>query len=33
MHHGILMWGNRVIVPTKLRDRVLKTLHEGQLGL
>ena len=26
------MWGNRVIVPTKLRGRVLETLHEGHMG-
>lgn len=32
-HHGILMWGNRVVVPTKLRERVLKTLHEGHIGM
>ena len=32
MHHGILMWGNRVIVPTKLRGRVTETLHEGHMG-
>lgn len=23
------MWGSRVVVPTKLRERVLETLHEG----
>ena len=33
MHHGILMWGNRVIVPTKLRGRVMETLHDGQEGM
>ena len=32
-HHGILMWGNRVIVPTKLRGRVMETLHEGHMGI
>ena len=32
MHHGILMWGNRVIVPTKLRGRVMETLHGGHMG-
>ena len=32
MHHGVLMWGSRVIVPTKLRGRVLETLHEGHMG-
>ena len=33
MHHGILMWGSRVVVPTKLRERVLGTLHEGHIGM
>lgn len=34
VHHGeILMWGTRVIVPLKLRDRVLHTLHEGHIGM
>ena len=32
MHHGILMWGNRAIVPTKLQGRVMETLHEGMSG-
>ena len=27
------MWGSRVVVPTKLREKVLKTLHEGQIGM
>ena len=32
MHHGFLMWGNRVIVPTNLRGRVLYALHDGHMG-
>ena len=27
IHHGILMWGSRVVVPAKLRERGLETLH------
>ena len=33
VHHGVLMWGSRVVVPVKLRDRVLETLHEGHIGM
>lgn len=33
IHNGVLMWGSRVIVPNKLRNRVLDTLHEGHLGM
>ena len=34
VHQGqILMWGNRVIVPRKLQDRVRETIHEGHLGV
>ena len=33
IHHGVLMWGSRVVVPTKLRQRVLETLHEGHIGM
>ena len=33
IHHGILMWGSRVVVPTKLRERVLETLHKGHMGM
>ena len=32
-HQGVLMWGSRVVVPTKLRARVLETLHEGHPGM
>ena len=27
------MWGSRVVVPAKLRERVLATLHEGHIGM
>ena len=27
------MWGSRVIVPAKLRERVLETLHEGHTSM
>ena len=34
VHHGeILMWGTRVIVPQRLRERVLHTIHEGHIGM
>ena len=33
INHGILMWGSRVVVLTKLRERVLETLHEGHIGM
>ena len=33
IHHGVLMWGSRVVVPAKLRERVLETLHEGHIGM
>ena len=32
VHQGIIMWGTRVVVPLKLRSRVLETLHEGHTG-
>ncbi|XP_061177726.1 uncharacterized protein K02A2.6-like [Saccostrea echinata] len=32
-HQNCLMWGNRVVVPEKLRDRVLQDLHEGHIGI
>ena len=28
-----LLWGSRVVVPTKLRDKVLKELHQGHPGI
>ena len=30
--NGLLFKGHRLIVPEKLRDRVLKTIHEGHIG-
>ena len=33
VHKEILLWGTRVIVPTKLQDRVLQTLHDGHIGV
>ena len=30
---GCVMWGTCVIVPPKLRSRVLESLHEGHLGV
>ncbi|XP_048856680.1 uncharacterized protein K02A2.6-like [Brienomyrus brachyistius] len=31
--HGCIMWGTRVVVPPKLRSRVLGALHDGHLGV
>lgn len=33
VHQGCIMWGSRVIVPAKLRSRVLEVLHEGHIGV
>lgn len=33
MHQGVLMWGARVIIPSKLRAPILETLHEGHSGM
>ena len=33
LHDGCLMWGIRVIIPSKLRNKVLDELHEGHLGV
>ena len=30
--NGLLFKGHRLIVPEKLRDRVLQTIHEGHFG-
>lgn len=30
---GCIMWGSRVVVPPRLRSRVLTALHEGHLGV
>ena len=29
---GILLWGIRVIVPSKLKDQVLQEIHQGHPG-
>ena len=33
VHCGVLMLGQRVVIPVKLRDQVLTELHEGHLGI
>ncbi|XP_062606687.1 uncharacterized protein K02A2.6-like [Saccostrea cucullata] len=33
IHNGCLLWGMRVVVPTKLRDHILKELHLGHIGV
>ncbi|XP_053229004.1 uncharacterized protein K02A2.6-like [Podarcis raffonei] len=33
MHKGCLLWGDRVIIPAPLRNRVLETLHMGHPGM
>jgi hypothetical protein len=33
IHQGCLMWGGRVIVPQKLRQRILDQLHEAHSGV
>ena len=30
---GCILWGRRVIMPTKLRDQVLKKVHEDHPGV
>lgn len=30
---GVLMWGLRIVVPMKLRHKMLEELHEGHLGI
>ena len=30
---GCILWGERVVVPEKLRKRILQDLHEGHLGI
>ena len=32
-HKGFLLWGNRVIIPSKLQQKVLEALHIGHLGI
>ena len=33
LHQGCLIWGMRIVVPEKLRSRVIDELHEGHLGI
>ena len=33
VHCGVLMLGHRVVIPVKLRNKVLSELHEGHLGI
>lgn len=33
VHNGALWWLGRMIIPEKLRDKILKRLHEGHLGI
>lgn len=32
-YEGVLLRGSRIVIPTKLRDRVLKAAHEGHPGI
>ena len=33
VHQGCIMWGSRVVVPTKLRRQILEVLHESHIGV
>ncbi|XP_021359256.1 uncharacterized protein K02A2.6-like [Mizuhopecten yessoensis] len=33
VQQGCLLWGIRVIIPSSLRDEVLRVIHEGHLGV
>ena len=33
VHQGCIMWGSRVVIPTKLRSEVLQVLHESHVGV
>ena len=33
VEQGCLLWGARVVVPSKLQDRVLDELHDGHIGI
>ena len=33
IYRGCLMWGIRVIIPTKYRDQILDEIHSGHLGI
>ena len=31
VHQGCILWGIRVVIPSKLQERVLEELHDGHL--
>ena len=33
LHQGCVIWGFRVVVPEKLRSRIIEELHEGHVGV
>ena len=33
LHDGCIMWGERVVIPRKLRGQILQDIHEGHLGV
>ena len=33
LHQGCVIWGLRVVVPEKLRSRIIEELHEGHVGV
>ena len=33
VHQGCIMWGSRVVVPTKSQSQVLEVLHESHIGV
>ena len=33
VHQGCILWGMRVVIPNKLKDRVLEELHDGHMGV
>ena len=33
LQDGCLLWGSRVVIPTALRDKVLRLLHDGHPGI
>ena len=33
VHQGCIMWGSRVVIPTRLRSEVLQVLHESHVGV
>lgn len=32
-HGGVLLWGLRAVIPSKLRSRVLELVHESHIGI